>query len=98
MTTAPNPNQAQQQKLVLETAAARREQERQAANARLASVQQALQDPNPQAPTLKPKPKPKAYPKPYPKPDPKPNPKQALQELQPRLTETLIRPLEEARQ
>ena len=94
MTTAPNPNQAQQQKLVLETAAARREQERQAANARLASVQQALQDPNPQAPTLKPKPKPK----PYPKPDPKPDPKQALQELQPRLTETLIRPLEEARQ
>ena len=30
-------------------------------------------------------------------PDPNPNPKQALQELQPRLTETLIRPLEEAR-
>lgn len=52
--------EAQQLRLVLETTAARREQERQAANARLASVQQ------------------------------------ALQELQPRLTETLIRPLEEA--
>ena len=45
-------------------------------------MQQALQDPNPNR-------------KPKPSPKPKPNPKQALQELQPRLTETLIRPLEE---
>ena len=63
-------------------------------------MQQALQDLDPQTPTLKPEPEPepKPKPKPYRKPEPKPHPKQALQELQPRLTETLIRPLEEARQ